>query len=189
MGYDPYTPDTTTVHATIELPDDAELELSGVAAFNTALEQLADNAARGGVEVEDWSYSNFTTGPFVNTTWTGTTFDDGSTVDGTAPLAEATCKAGDLVLAIFNGNFAASAQAGSAHRIKLHAFEDGVDAGDYCTTPLTDALTPVSMHAVHEVTADSVVGIQVYGQVGTASESLSLFYSGQITLIVLRARS
>ena len=47
MAFTPYTPDPNTFHPVIQMPDDAEMQASGIGAYNTPLQQLADNAARG----------------------------------------------------------------------------------------------------------------------------------------------
>lgn len=45
MTFTPYTPDPTAWSDTIEEPDDAQFQTDGMAAFNTPIEQLADNIA------------------------------------------------------------------------------------------------------------------------------------------------
>ena len=44
MAFTDYTPNDT-FHPTISLPDDAQMRLNGIGAFNTPLQQLADNTA------------------------------------------------------------------------------------------------------------------------------------------------
>jgi len=55
MAYSAYTPDGATTNDaddTVDLPDDSELETSGIGAINTPIEELADRIAKIAPDVQ-----------------------------------------------------------------------------------------------------------------------------------------
>jgi len=46
MAFEEYVPKTNVFHPTVSMPDDAQMRINGIGAFNTPLQQLADNTSR-----------------------------------------------------------------------------------------------------------------------------------------------
>lgn len=55
MAFTPYEPNDGYFHKQIQLPDDDEMKFSGIGAFNTPIQQVADNAARANANIPPWT--------------------------------------------------------------------------------------------------------------------------------------
>jgi len=171
MGYDPYTPAAATIHETIELPDDAELELSGVAAFNTALEQLADNAgyATGyATRVTEMLYATddtdgiiYTCDPATSEDWQ----DTGLTI--TVPAT-----AGDRILWAFSFTVDPNSVADGRLRV-VTASGGGADtqaSGSMRRIPASAVYTPYTITGMHQMGAGTSVVIKLQAKVSLPDE-------------------
>ena len=54
MAFEEYVPKTTVFHPTVSMPDDAQMRINGIGAFNTPLQQLADNVSAVNTKIPPW---------------------------------------------------------------------------------------------------------------------------------------
>lgn len=188
MAYTTYTAVPGTA-ADIQVPDDAELETSGVGAFNTPLEELANMASCAGAQYDDWYYSEFVASPYINTTWSTTSMADGTVSGGTAILVTiGSVVAGDMLMIDFDAVLVAGVIAGPLPSIQLVILEDDVQMSAFSRTPVAPAAQNVNvhLHGVYEVNADSTVKVKVQGMIGTSGESMSVVRSGRLTVVRMK---
>lgn len=181
MAYTPYTPSASRL-STIQVPDDSELETSGIGANDTPLEELADGIAflngKAPLETGFVQITNIDTTP---STWVGVTGSGWQLVtNGVTPMFRTTgaLAIGDIVevKSTFMAMMAAGPTANGAAKVVI---DDGVLEVDVAGVavpylyPLDwRSYTIIGRHAILAAAAGGAT-IALKGSVGSASDTLT----------------
>lgn len=190
MAYTPYTPVTTGAPplADIDLPDDSELETSGVGAFDAPLQDLADRIAgvHARVARDGFNVALFgTVGGFTIDSWLDSVVTHTVQFGGVDAIVTIAGVTDDMlrITATF-GAFAFTCDTQVCLRVTYGAVSEVV----YGLTLIANMYTPVTLHGYHEMTANDTAVITMEVTNSAPGAGVGVYIYPQLYMAIERSR-